>query len=78
MKVLMDRDKIQFFKQFGQVVRTLRQKRAWTLEDMIDHGFSAQHFQKIEKGNKEISLYTASRIAKAFRMNLSKLFKLFD
>lgn len=69
----MDKEKEQFFKRFGQVVRDLRQKRGWTLEDMVDHDFSAQHFQKIEKGKKEITLFTAQRIANAFGASLSKL-----
>lgn len=74
----MDKEKQKFFNEFGQMIRKIRQKKGWTLEDMVDHGFSAQHYQKIEKGKKEIGLYTCVRIAKAFNINLSKLFKAFD
>jgi DNA-binding XRE family transcriptional regulator len=45
-----------------------------TLEAMQSHGFSAQHFQKIESGKKAVNLYTAYRICKAFKMSLSELF----
>lgn len=40
---------------------------------MISHGFSPQHYQKIEAGKKKITLWTAKRIAVAFGMSLSEL-----
>jgi len=71
----MDKEKALFFKLFGKRVNQLRKEKEWTLEDMVDFEFSAQHFQKVEKGKKEINLYTAVRIANAFNISLSSLFK---
>jgi DNA-binding XRE family transcriptional regulator len=70
----MDHKQEQFFKKFGAEVRRVRLSKGLTLEAMQNHGFSAQHFQKIESGKKAVNLYTAYRICKAFKMNLSDLF----
>lgn len=74
----MQKDQETFYKKFGKVVRELRLEKELTLEDMQDFGFSAQHFQKIEKGLKAISFYTAIRIIRAFGTNLAKISKILD
>ncbi len=71
----MDQEQKIFFKKFGAEVRKLRMAKGLTLEDMQDYGFSSQHFQKVESGKKAVSLYTARRIADAFKISLSKLLK---
>jgi len=69
----MDKEQSQFFRNFGAEVRRIRLSKGWTLESMQNFDFSSQHFQKIESGKKAIGLYTAYRIAKAFKIPLSKM-----
>lgn len=71
----MEREQTAFFKKFGALVRQLRLERGLTLEAMQDHGFSAQHFQKLELGKKAINFFTVHRIAKAFKISLADLVK---
>ena len=71
----MDREQREFFKKFGAEVRRLRLERGLTLEDMQEHGFSAQHFQKMESGSKAANFFTVYRIAQAFGISVSKLVK---
>jgi len=71
----MDKEQAAFFKRFGATIRKTRLEKGMTLEDMGGHGFSPPHFQKIEAGKKAVGVYTALRIAKAFRMTLSDMFK---
>jgi transcriptional regulator with XRE-family HTH domain len=69
----MEKTQEQFFKKFGNIVRKIRLKKKMTLEDMLEYGFSPQHFQKIETGQKAVSLFTMHRIAKSFGMKSSAL-----
>lgn len=69
----MEKAQEQFFKKFGAAVREIRQKKKMTLEDMIEYGFAPQHLQKIETGQKAVSLFTVHRIAIAFGMKVSAL-----
>ncbi|MFH1236356.1 MAG: helix-turn-helix transcriptional regulator [Parcubacteria group bacterium] len=71
----MDREQAAFFRKFGAEVRKLRLSKNMTLEDMQDHGFSAQHFQKIESGKKAVNFYTVLRIVRAFEISLAALAK---
>ncbi len=71
----MDKEQKKFFKNFGAMIRKFRLEKNWTLEDMQEHGFSAQHFQKIEAGKKAVNLYTVVRIAKALDYSLPALLK---
>ena len=71
----MDKEQKKFFKNFGAMVRKFRLEKGWTLEDMQEHDFSAQHFQKIEAGKKAVNLYTVVRIAKALNSSLASLLK---
>lgn len=74
----MDKEEKKFFKNFGLMIRKFRLEKGWTLEDMQEHGFSAQHFQKIEAGKKAINLYTAVRIAQALEHSLAGLFRFLE
>ncbi|MBF0105884.1 MAG: helix-turn-helix transcriptional regulator [Deltaproteobacteria bacterium] len=69
----MDAEQKKFFVAFGKKVRQLRLSKNMTLEDMQDHGFSPQHFQKIETGKKAVNLYTAHRISIALGVGLGRL-----
>jgi transcriptional regulator with XRE-family HTH domain len=54
-----------FCVALGQHVRALRQERGLTQEDMMDHGFSVRHYQRIEAG-LSINLLTVWNLAHAF------------
>lgn len=68
-------DQSRFFKKVGAEVRKLRLDRSKTLEDMQEHDFSAQHFQKIEAGKKAVNFYTIYRITRALGVALSEFVK---
>ncbi len=65
-------DATSFFAALGKRVRRLREKRRLTLEDMISRGFSARHWQQIEKG-RPINCTTLLRITIVFEISLSSL-----
>jgi Helix-turn-helix domain len=65
-------DAIKFFAALGRRVRSLRQARGYTQEDMISFGFSARHWQQIEKG-RPITMKTLLRIALALKVPLCRL-----
>ena len=65
-------DATLFFAALGKRVRRLREKRGLTLEDMISRGFSARHWQQIEKG-RSINCTTLLRISLVFEVSLSVL-----
>lgn len=71
----MDKEQEKFFKKFGENVRKVRLERGLTLEDMQAHGFSPQHFQKVEKGIKAVNLFTVYRIKKAFKCEYNELIR---
>lgn len=66
------------FKVIGKVIKRLRKKRGWTQE--VASGFATlgrPHFAAIERG-KTVQLETLSKIASAFDMRLSELFRLVE
>jgi transcriptional regulator with XRE-family HTH domain len=62
----------KFFEALGKRVRAIRESRHYTQEDMIDFGFSARHWQQIEKG-RPITMKTLLRVTIALDVPLSKL-----
>jgi transcriptional regulator with XRE-family HTH domain len=56
-----------FFLTLGLRLKKLRTSRGWRQEDMLSHGFSLRHWQRIEAG-KSITLTTLLRIADAFKL----------
>jgi transcriptional regulator with XRE-family HTH domain len=65
-------DATSFYVALGRRVRRLREQRGLTLEDMISRGFSARHWQQIEKG-RPITCTTLLRIAIAFDISLDSV-----
>jgi transcriptional regulator with XRE-family HTH domain len=64
----------KFFDALGKRVRFIRKSRHYTQEDMIDFGFSARHWQQIEKG-RSITMKTFLRITIALNVPLSELLR---
>jgi transcriptional regulator with XRE-family HTH domain len=60
-----------FFKALGRRARALREKNDMTLDDVISYGFSARHWQQIEKGRR-INVTTILRICAVFQLSLAK------
>ena len=58
----------QFFGALGQRVREVRKRRDLSQEDMIGLGFSARHWQQIERG-RPITLTTLLRISDALKVS---------
>lgn len=48
-------------------MRSLREARGLTQEDMMDHGFSLRHYQRIEAG-RSVTMRTLWKLAKAFKV----------
>ena len=65
-------DASKFFDALGKRVRSIRKMRHFTQEDMMDFGFSARHWQQIEKG-RPITMRTLLRITIALDVPLSQL-----
>lgn len=64
-------DTSPFFKALGKRARALREKNDMTLEDMISYGFSARHWQQIERGRR-INVTTILRICGVFQLSLDR------
>jgi len=62
----------KFFDALGKRVRSVRKGRHYTQEDMMNFGFSARHWQQIEKG-RPITMKTLLRITLALDVPLSQL-----
>jgi transcriptional regulator with XRE-family HTH domain len=62
----------RFCKRLGRRVASLRQERGLTQEDMSRFGFSWRRYQRIEAG-QPITMRTAHRLAKAFRISVGEL-----
>jgi transcriptional regulator with XRE-family HTH domain len=65
-------DQEKFFTALGLRIRKMRVKNGYSQEDMISFGFSARHWQQIEKG-RPITLRTLLRICEVFKIPMSRL-----
>jgi transcriptional regulator with XRE-family HTH domain len=65
-------DANNFFVALGKRIRSIRERRDCTQEDMIGFGFSARHWQQIEKG-RPITMKTLLRITIALDVPLPQL-----
>ncbi len=66
-------------KTIGKVLRLLRKKRKWTQE--VASGFAdiaRSHYTSIECGRKNAEVETLSKIAAAYDLRLSELFRLVE
>lgn len=68
-------DAIAVRKNLGRRVRTLRQKRKWSQEDLAHESGLARSFTgAIERGEKDLRLTTLVKLANTFEIPISKLF----
>ena len=61
-------------RRLGRRVRLLRLAKGMTQEDMAKFGFDVKYYQRIEHGDKNLTLKTLERIAKAFDVTVKDLF----
>jgi transcriptional regulator with XRE-family HTH domain len=72
-------EKAKFSLLFGAYIKYLRQENNMTqpeLADKLRNNF--QNVSAIERGEFTITIYTAQKIANAFEISLSSLFKGFE
>jgi XRE family transcriptional regulator, regulator of sulfur utilization len=63
-------------KQFGWNVRELRLKRKWTQEQLAQHaGLTPNYIGFVERGERNITLKNAVKIAKGLNFPVHKLFE---
>jgi transcriptional regulator with XRE-family HTH domain len=63
-------------KQLGKRVRVLRGKRKWSQEELAHQSGLARSFTgAIERGEKDLRITTLVKLANAFRISVSQLFK---
>ncbi len=58
----------------GRRVRELRLARGLKQEEMCQFGFEYKYYQRIEYGQKNLSLKTLNKLAKAFGVKIEELF----
>jgi transcriptional regulator with XRE-family HTH domain len=65
----------RLMRRVSQNIRGIRQAKSLTQEDMISLGFERRWYQRIESGTYSVSLPTLDQLARAFRVDISELFK---
>ncbi len=63
----------RLLRQVGKRIRELRLSRGLKQEDMCKYGFEYKYYQRIEYGQKNLSLKTLNKLAKAFSIPVSEL-----
>jgi hypothetical protein len=63
----------QLMKLEGKLVRDLRLAKILHQEDMCQFEFEYKYYQRIEYGQKNLSIKTLKKLAKAFRISVSGL-----
>ena len=62
-------------KRFGELVRNLRQERGYSQEDFSFRvGLHQTYVSSVERGERNVTIGTADRIAKALGVTLADLF----
>ncbi|MDD5134083.1 MAG: helix-turn-helix transcriptional regulator [Phycisphaerae bacterium] len=64
-------------QKFGHHLKGLRFSKKMTQEDLAEQsGLSRQYIGDVERGTRNISLVNLEKLATAFKITLSELFKL--
>ncbi len=71
----MERDYDRFLARVAKNIASARRARGLTQEDMIKHGFSYRHYQRIESGRNAPNLQTLHRLSVTFKSDISEFFK---
>ena len=65
----------RLMKLVGRRARLLRKANGLTQEDMNRFGFEYRYYQRIEYGERNISLKTINKLARAFGVHPSELLR---
>lgn len=63
----------QLMQSVGKRARQLRTAKGLRQEDMCQFGFEYKYYQRIEYGEKNLTLKTLNKLAKAFDIPVSEL-----
>lgn len=70
----MDTEDLQ--RRFGERCRALRRRRKLSQLDMVRRfDISLSHYQKIERGDLDVRLSTAKKLAECFGVTLAQLMR---
>lgn len=62
---------------FGKAVRAVREELGWTQEDLAERsGLSRPYIVRIEAGERNLTMNTVDRVAKALGRTTSELYRL--
>ena len=65
----------EFVSRFGAVVRSLREARAWSQEQLAEQaGLNRSYVGEIERGDATPSIVTVDKLARAFAVPIEHLF----
>ena len=63
-------------KKFGAKVKYLRTEKGWSQEKLaLTADLDSTYIPSIEKGDRNVSITVIEKIAKAFKVSVSELFK---
>ncbi|MCC7432730.1 helix-turn-helix transcriptional regulator [Candidatus Peregrinibacteria bacterium] len=63
-------------KKFGKKVKLLRIEKGWSQEKLaLSADLDRTYIPSIEKGERNVSITVIEKIAKAFKVSVSELFK---
>lgn len=63
-------------KKFGKKVKVLRIEKGWSQEKLaLSAELDRTYIPSIEKGERNVSIIVIEKIAKAFKISVSELFK---
>jgi len=64
----------ELMRQVGKRISQLRQNRGLKQEDMCRFGFDYKYYQRMEYGQKNLTLKTINRLAEAFGVEIVDIF----
>lgn len=66
----------RLMRMVGKRIKELRLERGLKQEEMCQFGFEYKYYQRIEYGQKNLSLKTLNKLANAFGVPVSEIFRL--
>ncbi len=71
----MDDKTAQLLKRISKNIRELRLAKGLTQQDMTEFGYDARWYQRLESGRHVPTLPTLLKLAKTFKIDVSKFFE---
>lgn len=63
--------------KFGRTIRKLREQKGWSQEELAEHADLHRNYaSSVERGERNLSFQNISKIASAFGLKPSELFKM--